>query len=663
MSYFEFKPPAVYDFGEKVNLEYLVVNSLGAYSSSSLPNLHTRKYHGLFVVPQPKLSSDNHVLLSCMDEAVVFPERTYELAVHRYPGTLYPEGHLHLRNFRLGKVPVWLYGSDDFQLEKSLLLLPGESRLLIRYKILEAGEQFHLRFMPFLAFRNAHHLRSRNEEINGNYDPIAQGIRVQPYEQFDPLCIQFSREPQISAIADWYYNFEYSEERNRGYDFREDLFVPLSCAVPLKKGEQLTISIATVADADPERFDILFREQLKGRTEVRSWQEALAAASKTFIIDRLGSSKVIAGWHWFGSWGRDSFISLPGLYLGTGDISRIRKVLSDALLNLRDGLFSNADYGAYMIYNSVDAPLWFFWTLQKIRSYSPEDFDPWKLYGDGMRQILNSYRNGTRYGIHMTPEGLITAGEAGKALTWMDAIVEEKPVTPRTGMPVEVNALWYNAVNFALELALEAGDLEFAEAWKSLPMTIKKSFQQCFWDEDKGYLADVVDGEMRDLSIRPNMLMAVSLPYSPLERSMGVSVLEVVKRELLTPRGLRTLSVNDPAYIGRYEGDQETRDRAYHQGSVWPWLMGQYAEAALKIDPERNLPELLSCSAGFEQTLWEHGIGTVSEIFDGYPPHLPRGAVSQAWSVAELIRTGHLLEEFQKSSAQQQGKQKDKIIH
>lgn len=650
MSYTTFYKQTWKNIPGEVDKEYLVVNSQGTYSSSTVANLHTRKYHGLFVAPKPLLGYDNHVLLSTLDETVHCGTKKFELGVHQYPGILSPQGHDLLNSFHFSNIPTWIYGNDEFELEKSMVLVSREPHLLIKYKVLRTKEKLSLSFLPFLAFRNLHHLRKFNEIINKSNRVVENGFSFRPYEEYDPLFLQFSKAPDFFQLQDWYYNIEYNEEKNRGYDFREDLFVPGMSIIEMEDDDELIVSISLDECLNPDELLKLFKNQAKEHKQISSFEECLSSASRQFIIKENENTRVVAGWHWFGTWGRDTFISIPGLYLASRNLPEIQEIISRSSLHFQDGLFANVENGNDFIYNSVDASLWFCWALQKIRDYAPNEFFPWKLYGIYIREILECYKRGTRYGIHMTSEGLISAGEKGYALTWMDAVINGEAVTPRTGMPVEVNALWYNAVCFAIELAVEAGDHAFVHQWKKVPETIRKSFKTTFWDPKKGYLADVVNGTKKDFSLRPNMILAISLPYSPVTRALGSSIFNVVEKELLTRRGLRSLARSDHEYKGRYYGDQETRDRAYHQGTVWPWLFGHYAEASIRVDPPNSFRKITSFYAGFEETLFEHGLGTISEIFDGDEPHLPRGAISQAWSVAELIRVEYLLNKLKCSN-------------
>jgi predicted glycogen debranching enzyme len=353
----------------------------------------------------------------------------------------------------------------------------------------------------------------------------------------------------------------------------------------------------------------------------------------------------VAGYPWFETWGRDTFIALPGLTMVTGDLESARQVIDTMVKRMKNGLFPNTGSYEHPIYNSVDAPLWFIWTLQQYEKYDPE-FDIWKRYGTPVKTILEAFRSGTMFNIHMLDNGLIHAGEEGIAVTWMDASVGGLPVNQRAGCPVEVNALWYNAVCKVLEWTKEK-DPKFHNAWSDLPARIQDAFVQNFWSEENEYLADYVNGDFKDLSVRPNMVIAAAVDFSPLTADMKKSILDTVESELLTPRGLRTLSPKNEWYEGLYSGNQEARDRAYHQGTVWPWLLEHFAKGYLDIHKKAGYSLIKRLYEGFEDELSYHGIGTISEIYDGNPPHLARGCISQAWSVASLLRISELLEQFQ----------------
>jgi predicted glycogen debranching enzyme len=454
--------------------------------------------------------------------------------------------------------------------------------------------------------------------------------------------MQLSDKADFIPVPDWYYGIEYPEEQKRGYDYTEDLFTPGFFEIKVKKGDSIVFSAST-KEEKPSGLKQKFTKTVSGKIPRDSFSNCLRNAAQQFIEKRGSSTLIIAGYPWFGAWGRDTFISLPGLVLARQKISLYTDVLDTQIARLKDGLFPNMGNANNPAYNSIDAPLWFFWTLQKYLESG--GLDCWERYGEAAKSILRSFRNGTAFDIHMRENGLIYADAPGKALTWMDAVVHEIPVTPRRGYAVEVNALWYNAICFSLEMARKAKDKSFIKSFESLPDLVKKSFIDLFWNNKAGYLADYVnDEEGQNMFVRPNMVIATSLPFSMLDSEQIKKVLDVTDKELVTPRGLRTLSPRNNLYKGTCYGNQEERDSAYHQGTVWPWLVGPYCEGWLRIYGKQGVNKVRKLIYGFEEVMNEHGVSTISEIYDGDPPHAPRGAISQAWSVGEVLRMIELLD-------------------
>lgn len=641
-SYIQFDKNQLINLQYVFNKELLRTNKRGAYASSTIIGWNTRKYHGLLVAPQPQIDNENHVLLSSVDETLIQNEAEFHLAIHKFPGGVYhPKGHKYIKDFSADPIPYWTYEVGGIVLKKEIILLSDIDTVMLRYTLVDASSPITMRLAPFLAFRNYHQLSKANNYANKKFAEVPNGIRLRLYSGYTDLVMQLSKTAEYVSVPDWHYNFEYPKEQERGYDYQEDLFTPGFFEFPIKKGEQVVFA-AGLDELNPRGMKALFQREVKSRIPRSSFENCLLNSAKQFIVQRDKKTEVVAGYHWFGRWGRDTFIALPGLTLDTNKPEICKAVLTTMTAQLKNGLFPNMGNA----YNSVDAPLWFFWTLQQYIEFTGVKSRTWTTFGSKMRAILDAYRNGTDYNIRMNDQGLISAGYPGVALTWMDAVVDGKPVTPRTGMPVEINALWYNAVCFSLHLAQQANDRKFIEQWEDLPELIAESFEKTFWDEQRGYLADVVNGETKDWSVRPNQVFATSLPYSPIDENIKVSVLEKVKQELLTPRGLRTLSPKDPNYKGSYFGDQKNRDLAYHQGTVWPWLLGHFAEGYLKLYGSEAVPFIKSIYDGFAPTMLEHGISTISEIFDGDPPHKAEGAISQAWSVGELIRINYLLKKY-----------------
>ncbi len=648
MSYIKF------DKNQLVNLEYslhremLRSNRRGSYASSTIINCNTRKYHGMLVTPQPGIDHDEHVLLSSLDETIIQQDAEFNLGIHKYKGGTYnPKGHKYVRDFSAMEVPQLLYRVGGVILSKEMIFTSREDRIIIRYSLLEANFPTRIRLRPFLAFRNVHTLSKENIYADKKYEKVDNGIRMKLYHGYTELYMQISKKNEYTHAPDWYYNIEYQEEMERGYECHEDLLVPGFFEFDIKPGESVCFSagISAIASASIKR---LFTSELKQRIPRDSFENCLINAAQQFIFKRGAKTNIIAGFPWFGIWGRDTFISLPGLTLTTGEVKTCKAVIDTMLKDLNGPLFPNNGSGDKLECHSADTPLWLFWTLQQYVMKTGASNDVWKEYGRKMKQILEGFREGTVNNIHMEPNGLIYAGVPGMALTWMDAIVYGKPVTPRGGLVVEVNALWYNAIMFSLELAEIAGDKKFTSQWKEIAEMIPQAFLQTFWNEEKGYLADYVDGDYNDWSVRPNMVFATSLPYSPVSEEIRKKVLSKIKQELLTIRGLRTLTPVSAAYKGTCFGDQTQRDLAYHQGTVWPWLFGHFAEGYLRIHGKSGLSFIKGYYDEFSQTMTEHGVGTVSEIFDGDPPHTPRGAISQASSVAEILRVHQLIQEYEK---------------
>ncbi|MCK4751138.1 MAG: glycogen debranching enzyme N-terminal domain-containing protein, partial [Bacteroidales bacterium] len=465
-----------------------------------------------------------------------------------------------------------------------------------------------------------------NLYANTRYSKVSNGIMSLLYKGYPNLYMQLSKQADFVPVPDWYYNIEYMEEQKRGYEYKEDLYVPGYFEIPIAKGESIIFSAST-AEVAPAGLKRKFTSEMNQRIPKDSFKNCLLNAAQQFIVRRSKSTEIKAGFPWFGTWGRDTFMSLPGLTLTTREHETALQVLDTMVARMRDGLFPNTVIKGEPAYNSVDAPLWFIWALQQYAKADP-GYDIWKKYGKAIRTILEAFRNGTSGIIHMMENGLIHASEDGKPLTWMDAVIDGQPVTPRAGSPVEVNALWFNAVRQALEWASEK-DKKFVSSWNHMPELIRESFIAEFWVAEKGYLADYIEGSFKDLSVRPSQVIAVAVDHSPLSGEMKKSILDVLEGELLTPRGLRSLSPKNEAYKGIYVGNQVQRDRAYHQGTVWPWLLEHFAKGYLDVHKKSGYNLIKRLYEGFEEDLSRRGIGSISEVYDGNPPHNPKGSISQ----------------------------------
>jgi len=601
----------------------------------------------LLIAPQPAIDNDDHVLLSALDETVIQHGTEFNLAIHKFSGDVFvPKGHKYITDFEADPIPVITYKVGGVVLQKERLFLSLDDRILIKYTLVDAHSPTRLRLRPFLAFRSHHRLSKANNWVDKKYHHIENGIKVRMYQGYSYVHMQFSRQVEYTHVPDWYYNFEYMQEKERGYDYLEDLYTPGFFETSIRKGESIIFS-AGLNDIRAASLKKLYNIEIKKRIPRDSFENCLINAAQQFIVKRGKHTEIIAGFPWFGRWGRDTFVASPGLTLALDDTATFKAILNTIVHEQQGIFFPNYGVGDEANFNSIDAPLWFFWTLQQYAIQTNRKQYVWNTYGHRMRAILSGYRYGNMFNLGMRENGLIYAGETGKALTWMDAIVEGKPVTPRAGMPVEVNALWYNAIMFSLELARLSGDKDFIDEWQAVASMIPSSFIETFWDESRGYLADYVDGSYRNFDVRPNMVFATSLPYTPLNEEKRKKILDVVQKELLTPRGLRTLSPKHPDFQGVYCGDQAMRDRIYHNGAVFPWLLGAFIEGYLKIYGKTGLGFVKTLYSGFEEVMHEHGIGTVSELYDGDPPHKAGGAISQAWSVAELLRIGKMIKKYE----------------
>ena len=643
MSYIKFEKGQVVNLEYSLEREIIRTNRAGSYSLTTLVGCNTRKYHGLLICPVDEMGGERFVLLSSLDVTVVNNEKSFNIGIRKYKGDYFsPKGHKYVEDFDADDIPSRIYRVGGVMLKQESLFVHYEEQLLMRFTVLEASEPMKLQFRPFLAFRNIHELTHANLTANTKVDFIENGVESRMYDRFPSLKMQFSTKVEFISVPDWYLGVDYIEEEKRGYEHSEDLFAPGFFELKAKKGDVIVFSASTKAEKT-SGLKQKFTKTVTAKIPRDSFINCLRNAAQQFVEKRGGKTLIIAGYPWFGAWGRDTFISLPGLALARHRLILYREVLDTQINKMRDGLFPNMGNAGSPAFNSVDAPLWFFWAVQQYIDHGGTD--GWERYGAAAKSVLNAFKNGTAFNIHMRENGLVYADAPGKALTWMDAVVYGVPVTQRRGYAVEINALWYNAICFSLEMASVEKDTKFIKEYKSLPDLIKKSFLDLFWDERIGYLADYIhDDEGKNTFVRPNMVIAVSLGYSMLDKLQMKSILDVADKELVTVRGLRTLSPGNKYYKGTCVGRQEERDMAYHQGTVWPWLYGPFCEGWLKVYGQQGVQKVKKLIYGLEEVMSEHGISTISEIYDGDPPHSPRGTISQAWSVGEVLRIINVLE-------------------
>jgi predicted glycogen debranching enzyme len=631
------------------NREWLETNGVGGYAASTITGQNTRRYHGLLVAAtKPPLG--RMVLLSKLEETLVIDGRRYELSTNGYPGVVHPAGYRHLKAFRLDPFPTFVFEVEGVEIEKRVFLVHGQQTVVIDHEFrgLDRTDASDCRWelRPLVAFRDYHATTHCNDALDPSIRIDAGIVSFTPYQGLPTLHLAHDATA-VQKTGDWYFNFEYARELERGFQDREDLFNPFLLSYDLQRRTAISI----VASTEPHHLsevDGLREAEVNRRASLIASSPGagrlvttLVAAADQFIVRRGESHTVIAGYHWFGDWGRDTMIALPGLTLATGRTAIARGLLMTFARHVDQGMLPNrfSDAGEAPEYNTVDASLWMF---EAVRAYLAQTND-WDVVRDSLFGVLAGiiewYRRGTRFGIKVDDDGLLYAGEPGVQLTWMDARIGEYVVTPRQGKPVEVQALWYNALRVMESLADRCGDPGGSAAYAASAAHACASFNDVFWNESTGCLYDVVDRDRRDGSVRPNQIVAVSLPHSMLDLPRAKAVVAVVERELLTPRGLRTLAATDPRYQGRSVGGPVSRDRAYHQGTVWPWLIGPFVTAWMKVKPGRDSrATVTSWLAAFEGHLGEAGLGQISEIFDGDEPHEARGCVAQAWSVAELLR-------------------------
>lgn len=645
MSYLRFEKAVMTNLEESLRRELLRTNRSGAYSCSTLADCNTRKYHGLLVVPVPELDDDNHVLLSSLDVTVIQHGAEFNLGLHKYQGNNYsPRGHKYIREFDCDKVPTTLYRVGGVLLKKEVVFQHYEDRILIRYTLVEAHSATTLRFRPFLAFRSVNQLTHENGTASREYHLIDNGIKTRMYAGYPELYMQFSKKNEFIFDPNWYRGVEYPKEQERGYAFNEDLYVPGYFEMPIKKGESIVFAASTSA-IRIGGMKTLFEKEVEDRSPRDNMFHCLVNAAHQFHRREKNDDRyLLAGYPWFKSRARDTFISLPGLTLAIGEQDYFELVMKTAAKGLREFMAGKpVTIHTYDI-EQPDVLLWAVWAIQQYAK-AAGNAKCIEMYGKLIKEIVMFIIDGGHPNLRLDDNGLLYTEGRDRAVTWMNSTANGRPVVPRTGYIVEFNALWYNALKFCSALAAEGGNTEYVESLEARAALCKESFVTTFLNE-YGYLLDYVDGNMMDWSVRPNMIFAVAFDYSPLNQEQKKSVLDVCTRELLTPKGLRSLSPKSGGYNPMFVGTQTQRDYAYHQGTAWPWLGGFYMEACLKLYKRTRLRFIERQMVGYEDEMNYHALGTISELFDGNPPFHGRGGMSFAMNVAEILRTLKLLEKY-----------------
>ena len=635
---------------ELVNLEYslkreiIAANESGAYCNTSIVTCNTRRYHGLLAVPVQELGGGKYMLLSALDESLILGGKQFNLGIHCYGDTYEPRGHKYIVDFDAAPVPVVTYKVGGILFSKTIMMVPDNDQVLIKYELLQAPSKVTLALKPFLAFRSVHSLTSQNAEAYTQPDEIDGGVSFRLYNGFPDLNLQTSAGAAFKYQPYWYNGVTYSDEYRRGFDCREDLFVPGMFQMTLKPGESVVFS-ASVNEINPRGLKRKFTDTLKKMGEIETHHDLLVHNAQLFKQHDGDKARINAGYSWLETGLlRETIVSLPGLTLyANGDCAEFEKILDTLIADEQERLFHRT--------TQCEAPLRLTETIQKYIRFSGKEKQIWKKYGETLKGIIESYAPGRRKEVAMHPNGLLWTQMDGVALSWMNAYVHGHPVTERAGYQVETNAFWYNALCFALDMENKYGpkkDNAFIARWTPVRDLVKQNFQPTFWREDWGYLVDYVNGGPQDQAVRPNQLYAVCLEYIPVDDEVVSEVVMTINDELLTKRGLRSLSPRNEAYRGVYEGSQIDRDLAYHQGCAFPALLAPYIEICFEMMGATFYKRAEYLTEGFFQDISKHGVGAFSELYDGDPPHEPHGAISSAMSTAALLTIDYVMNQYKK---------------
>ena len=647
MCYLRFDKTQMTNLQDSLFKELLITNRSGAYCSTTLVGCNIRKYHGLLVVPVPEIDDENHVLLSSLDETVIQHGAEFNLGLHKYQGENYsPKGHKYIVSFEWEKVPTWVYRIGGVLLKKEIAYDTTTFRLYIRYTLLDAHSATTLRLKPFLAFRSVRQWTHENGAANTGFEAVENGIRMCLYQGYPDLYMQLNHKAEWHHQPDWYRGLDYPKERERGYDSSEDLMVPGYFEMPIKKGDSI-IFTASLASVAPRQMGKLMDAEIAALDSRDSFYHCLVNAAHQFKVQKDGENYLLAGYPWFKCRARDMFIAMPGITLSIGEVEMYEKYMETAAKAIRS--YINKEPLPVAIYEmeQPDTLLWAIWCIQQYGKYVSRQKCN-ELYGDLLREMIKFIRDGKHSNLFLHDNGLLYSNGRDRAVTWMNAQSNGRPIVPRSGYIVEFNALWYNALKFYEQILSENGgdeDKALAAQFAAEAEKTARSFKEVFLNE-YGYLLDYVDGQMMDWSVRPNQLFAIALDFSPLDMKERKSVLDICTKELVTPKGIRSLSPKSGGYNPMYIGRQEQRDFAYHQGTAWPWLTGFYLEAYLRVYRMSGVNYIERQLIGFEEELFYHCVGTIPELFDGNPRFSGRGAISFAMNVSGILRAIRLLEKY-----------------
>lgn len=643
MSYLKFDKNLLINLEQSLRLEVLRTNQSGAYHCTTIVGANTRKQHGLLVIPVPEIDDNSHVLLSSLDETVIQHGAPFNLGLHRYSGGVYsPNGHKYIREYDCERVPTHTFRVGGVILKREKIFITNENRILIRYTLVDAHSKTTLQFRPFLAFRNANDLCVENQVASRDYKEVPNGISTRMYEGYPELFMQVNHKPKFVFDPHWYKGIEYIKDQERGIPYTEDLYVPGYFEVDMKKGDTIIFS-AGVSEVNTRMLSKMYEDEIKTRTPRTSFYNCLKNSAKQFYVTNADGHYMLAGYPWFKLRARDEFIALPGCTLSNHHRPDFEAIMDTAKEAFTRWMETGEPDKHLQGIDLPDVPLWAAWAIQR---YSHDTDVPTarERYGELVAQLIDFIIDGKHPNLQVDDNGLVRTDGTRQPMSWMDsARPDGTPLIPRTGYLVEFNALWYNALMFLLQMYADDKQMQSrVERWQKISDAYAESFAPTFLN-DYGYLYDYVNGSYTDLSVRPNMVIAVGVDHTPLDRRQRKRILDFITRELLTPKGLRTLSPNSYGYNPWYVGNPEQREKAYYSGSARPWLMGFYCHAYVKVFGIGGLSFVNRMMIGFEDEMSQGAIGTLSELYDGNPPFIGRGAVSFAANVGEILRVLRLL--------------------
>lgn len=643
MSYLKFDKNLLINLEQSLRLEVLRTNQSGAYHCTTIVGANTRKQHGLLVIPVPEIDDNSHVLLSSLDETVIQHGAPFNLGLHRYSGGVYsPNGHKYIREYDCERVPTHTFRVGGVILKREKIFITNENRILIRYTLVDAHSKTTLQFRPFLAFRDANDLCVENQVASRDYKEVSNGISTCMYEGYPELFMQVNHKPKFVFDPHWYKGIEYIKDQERGIPYTEDLYVPGYFEVDMKKGDTIIFS-AGVSEVNTRQLTKMYEDEIKTRTPRTSFYNCLKNSAKQFYMTNADGHYMLAGYPWFKVRARDEFIALPGCTLSNHHRPDFEAIMDTAKEAFTRWMETGEPDKHLQGIDLPDVPLWAAWAIQR---YTHDTDVPTarERYGELVAQLIDFIIDDKHPNLQVDDNGLVRTDGTRQPMSWMDsARPDGTPLIPRTGYLVEFNALWYNALMFLLQMYADDKQMQSrVERWQKISDAYAESFAPTFLN-DYGYLYDYVNGSYTDLSVRPNMVIAVGVDHTPLDRRQRKRILDFITRELLTPKGLRTLSPNSYGYNPWYVGNPEQREKAYYSGSARPWLMGFYCHAYVKVFGIGGLSFVNRMMIGFEDEMSQGAIGTLSELYDGNPPFIGRGAVSFAANVGEILRVLRLL--------------------